>query len=207
MGLRLLLVRHGQTAYNAEARFMGQLDVPLDETGRAQGQAVANRLAEERPAVIYSSNLRRARETAVAIQAAIPSHPEVRIDDRLSEMHFGDWQGKKYAEIQAQDPETLAKWESDRLHGGPRNGETLAVYAVRIRAAYEDICRGYPDQTVVVAGHGGSIQVLLVLALGLPLESYAKLYVANASLSELRAYETGATLYLLNETAYLSKAT
>src|SRR5512145_967201 len=113
MTTRLLLVRHGQTAYNAEVRFMGQLDIPLDEIGRAQAQFVARRLSTEKPFAIYTSGLSRAYDTAHEIQAAIPYRPELRIDGRLTEGHFGEWQGKTYASLKKQDAERLARWEKD----------------------------------------------------------------------------------------------
>ena len=185
---------------------MGQLDVPLDATGRAQAQAVAKRLAEERPAAIYTSGLMRAVDTARAIQTAIPSHPDLRVDARLIEGHFGDWQGETYADLKARDAARLARWETGVLQVPPPNGESLPDLAERVQAAYRDIWQAHPDQTVIVVAHGGTLQVLLVLALGLPLEDYRKLWVSNASLSELRVHETGVTLYLLNETAYLSNA-
>ena len=204
MTTRLLLVRHGRTAYNAKLRFMGQLDIPMDETGRAQVHAVARRLASESPAAIYSSELVRARETAIAIQAEIASAPPLRVEPRLTEGHFGDWQGQTYPDIRVQDADHLARWEADRLNVAPPNGETLPDIARRVEAAYRDICSAHPDETVIIAAHGGSLQVLIVLALGLPLEAYWKVDVSNASLSELRVYDGAAVLHLLNDTSHLA---
>jgi len=204
MTTRLLLVRHGRTAYNAEVRFMGRLDIPMDEQGRAQVQAVAKRLADERPAAIYTSDLGRARETALAIQAATASSPPIRVDARLTEGHFGAWQGQRYADLQAQDAERLAQWEADRLRVPPPNGEALSDLAGRVSAAYDDICAAHPDQTVIITAHGGSLQVLIVIALGLPLGAYWQVDMSNASLSELRIYDEGAVLHLLNDTSQLA---
>jgi alpha-ribazole phosphatase len=204
MSTRLLLVRHGQTSYNHEIRFMGQRDIPLNESGREQVQAVAKRLANERPAAIYSSHLGRARETALAIQAAIPSHPEVQIDPRLTEGHFGDWEGHTYEELRQRDAERLASWEADRLNVPPPNGESLHTLAKRVQAAYDEICAAHPDDTVIITAHGGSLQVLITLALELPLEAYSKLWVSNASLSELNTHRSQVILQLLNDTSHLS---
>lgn len=204
MNTRLLIVRHGQTAWNADGRFMGQRDVPLDETGRAQAMAVARRLADERPATIYSSDLVRARDTARAIQESIASRPELKLEPRLREMSFGDWQGKTYAEIRETDPVGLARWESEQFSMAPPKGETLMTFAGRIRAAYQEICAAHPEQTVIVVAHGGSLQVLIALALGLAPEAFQRLRLSNASLSDLRIYDTGAILYLLNDTSHLS---
>jgi alpha-ribazole phosphatase len=206
MNTRLLLARHGQTAWNAEGRFMGQLDVPLDETGRAQVQALARRLSLERPQMIYASDLQRAQDTALAIQSALGTDTEIRLEPRLREMHFGDWQGQTYAEIKQRDPEALAAWESGRTDFAPPKGETLTQFAVRVRAAYTDICLAQPEQTVIVAAHGGSLQLLIVQSLGMPPATFWQLRLSNASLSELRAYESGTVLYLLNDTSHLSAA-
>jgi probable phosphoglycerate mutase len=204
MTTRLLLVRHGQTAFNAEVRFMGQLDIPLDEIGRAQALAVAKRLRNERPGAIYCSDLSRARDTALAIQSAIPSHPEMRIDARLNEGHFGDWQGKAYADLRVQDAARLAGWEADRVKVAPPNGESLPSLAERVQAAYRDICSANPEKNLLIVSHGGTLQVMIILALGLTLATYWKIWLSNASLSELRIDEWGPILHLLNDTSHLS---
>jgi probable phosphoglycerate mutase len=204
MSTRLLLVRHGQTAWNADGRFMGQLDFPSDEMGRAQVLAVAKRLVTEQPAAIYSSDLVRARETALAIQSAIGSHPPITFDARLREMHFGDWQGQTYGEMMERDAAGLAKWQADPLHVAPPNGETLLTLAGRVEAAYKEICAAHPEQTIIVTGHGGSLQILIVAALGLPPGISRNLQLSNASLSELRGGDVGAMLFLLNDTSHLS---
>ena len=203
MTTRLLLVRHGQTAYNAEVRFMGQLDIPLDAIGRVQAQAVARRLSAERPAAIYCSGLSRAFDTAMAIHDANPSHPEVRIDGRLTEGGFGEWQGKTYDSLKANDAERLAKWEADRRQFAPPGGESLVEISERVRRVYDEICLDNSGKTVIIVAHGGSLQVLLTLALQIPLEHYWQLWVSNASVSELRIDEWGAILHLLNGVSHL----
>ena len=204
MTTRLILVRHGQTAYNAEVRFMGQLDVPLDEIGRVQAQAVARRLSHERPAAMYCSGLSRAFDTATAIQAAMHVHPELRIDGRLTEGSFGEWQGKTYDSLKLNDTERLAKWEADRLGVRPPEGESLQEIAERVRAVYEDILEDNEGKTVIIVAHGGSLQVLVTLALGVPLDNYWKFAVSNTSVSELRVDEWGVVLHLLNDISHLT---
>ena len=203
MTTRLILVRHGQTAYNAEVRFMGQLDIPLDEIGRVQAQAVAKRLSAERPTAMYCSGLSRAFDTASAIQAALPAHPELRIDGRLTEGDFGEWQGKTYDSLKQRDTERLARWEEDRLNVAPPEGESLQQIGERVRAVYGDILADNQGRTVIVVAHGGSLQVLIALSLNLPLEHYWQLWVSNASVSELRVDEWGAVLHLLNDVSHL----
>ena len=203
MTTRLLLVRHGQTAYNAEIRFMGQLDIPLDDTGRVQVQAVARRLRLEKPASLYSSGLSRAVETANAIRSALASPPELQIEPRLTEGHFGEWQGRTYESLKIEEPETIARWKADRLGFSPPGSEALSDLANRVQAAYERILDENRDQTAIVVAHGGSLQVMLALALGLPLEHYWQLWMSNASVSELRIDERGTILQLLNDISHL----
>jgi broad specificity phosphatase PhoE len=183
---------------------MGQLDVPLDEIGRVQAQAVAQRLSVERPVAMYSSGLTRAFDTASAIQAAIPTHPEVRIDGRLTEGDFGEWQGKTYDSLRANDTERLRRWEADRLNVAPPAGETLQEITERVQAAYTDILADNEGKTVIIVAHGGSLQVLVAVALGLPVEHYWKFGVSNTSVSELRIDEWGVVLHLLNDISHLT---
>jgi broad specificity phosphatase PhoE len=86
----------------------------------------------------------------------------------------------------------------------PPNGEALADLGSRVQEAYEEICADHRDKTVILAAHGGSLQVLIVLALGLPLERYWQFHVSNASLSELQIYNGEAMLHLLNDTSHLA---
>ncbi len=231
MKTRLLLVRHGRTDWNIAGRFQGQHDTPLNELGRRQAEAVAGRLAAERPAAIYTSNLSRAFETANAIAAAIcasieaanapallkaepfappnpaapaaSSPPPVVVDPRLREMNFGEWEGLTYAEIQQRYPVALKKWEMDIAQYTPPGGEALADVAQRVCAAYADICAAHPEGTVIVAAHGGALQLMVAQALGLPAEKFWQVYLSNASVSDLRVYPEGAILNLLNDAHHL----
>ncbi|MCJ7433568.1 MAG: alpha-ribazole phosphatase [Anaerolineales bacterium] len=203
MTVRFLLARHGQTEWNAQKRFMGQLDIPLDETGRAQVAALGTRLKDEHMDMIYASDLSRAWDTALAIQARLASHASIKPESRLREMNFGDWQGLTYAEIQERDPQNLAHWEEDRLHHAPPNGETLLAFSERVVSAYREWCAAHAEQKILLVGHGGSLQLLLAHALGLSPDKFWQLHLSNASLTDLRVYESGAILNLLNDTCHL----
>ncbi len=217
MTTRLLIVRHGRTAWNSDGRFQGQLDIPLDEVGQTQAAAVAHRLAQalqrplERPLAIYASDLSRAWQTARVIQNAIAKAiqpepiPPLVLEPRLREMHFGEWQGLTYAEIQACQPEALAAWEADWLNNAPPGGETLAQLVERVQAVYHEILAAHPDGTVLLVGHGGALQALLCMALGLPPERFWQLQLDNTGLADLRIYPEGAILNLFNDTCHLER--
>jgi broad specificity phosphatase PhoE len=150
---------------------------------------------------LYTSDLQRAWETAEAIAEphALPVHAE----PRLREMAFGHWEGLTYAEIQQREAQSLAAWERDQLHSAPPGGETLLQMTERVRAAYVDMLVAGQDTTVGLVAHGGPLQLLLCLALGLPPQAYWQFAVSPASLSELWVYEQGAILTRLNDSHHL----
>lgn len=156
---RVVLWRHGQTMWNAERRYQGQTDIPLDETGLAQAQRAARQLASLGPQAIVASDLGRATETAQALAEAtgIP----VRLDRRLRERYGGVWEGLVNDEIRLRYPEEWARWD-------PPGGENDAQLADRIAAAVGDAVRLVPDgATVVVTSHGSAIRAGLGRLLGL----------------------------------------
>jgi len=199
--MRLLLVRHAATAWTAQERFQGQTDVPLSRHGHRQVAALAQRLRAETIHALYASDLQRAWETAQAI--ATPHVLGVQPEPRLREMAFGRWEGLTYAEIQQRDAPGLAAWERDQLHIAPPGGETLLQMSERVRAVYTSVVSAGQDKTVGLVAHGGPLQVLLCLALGLPPQAYWQFAMAPASLSELCVYEQGAILISLNDTHHL----
>src|SRR5690625_726702 len=113
---RLILVRHGQTAYNREARLQGQIDIPLNVTGRRQAAVLAATVAENPPDMIISSPLSRAYDTARIVGEA--SGLDVHIDEAFLERGFGEWEGLKGEEIRRHWPHEHADWRAHRgVHG------------------------------------------------------------------------------------------
>lgn len=182
--------RHGRTAWNAERRFQGQSDIPLDETGVAQAERAALSLARLKPDRIISSDLSRARQTAEAL-AGIVGVPVVS-DADLRETFAGEWEGLTRSELEARFGTQLAHWGagSDVRPGG---GETRVEVAARVMAAVD---RGLqdvgPGQTLIVATHGGSARAGIGAMLGLPPEHWAALGVlANCAWSVLQENVSG----------------
>jgi alpha-ribazole phosphatase len=199
--MRLIVVRHGETDWNAAKRFQGQADIPLNLTGQRQAAAVARVLRRDTVQAIIASNLLRAQQTAQLIAASLQL--TVDPDSRWREMAFGDWEGLTYDILQHRHPKSLAAWQDDPLQVAPPNGETLTHVANRVRAAWHDLRATYADQTAVLVAHGGPLRILICLALGLPPEAYWQFAVDPASLSELSVYGRGATLMRLNDTAHI----
>ncbi|GAA1822745.1 histidine phosphatase family protein [Luedemannella flava] len=150
---RLLIWRHGQTAWNASDRVQGQTDVELDEVGVAQAERAAAWLVSYKPDLIVSSDLSRAARTAAAL-AALTGH-QVEYDERLRERHFGPWQGLTGAEIAEQYPEHYPHWRAvGEIAGLPV--ESTVDLGKRVTAALKDIAARVGDGTAVVATHGGA---------------------------------------------------
>jgi len=156
----VVLARHGETDDNIEPlRFQGFRDTPLNATGRAQAHALAARIADEGTIrSVWASDLSRARETAEAVGAAIGL--PVRLDPRLREGDRGRWEGRLFADVQADEPELYAAWRRpDRDFRFPE-GESLAEQQGRVKEALREIHAGSPLPALAVC-HGGSIRVML----------------------------------------------
>ena len=157
----VLLARHGETDDNRPPlRFQGWRDTPLNDTGRGQAREVATRLEHEQIASIWSSDLRRVRETAEIVGGHLGL--EVRLDCRLREGNRGRWEGHLFVDIEREEPDGYAAWrragESFRFPGG----ESLLEQQQRVSAALDDIRAAGPLPALVVC-HGGSIRVMLCL--------------------------------------------
>lgn len=199
--IHLLLVRHGRTDWNAQMRYQGQTDPPLNDTGRLQVEALSRRLAREEIDALYTSDLRRARETAEAI--ATPHGLPVRVEPRLREMYFGMWEGLTYPEIQERYPQDLAAWEADPMATSPTAGEGLTQVSARAASVLEEVAGKHQEQVVLFVGHSGILRVLLCLALGLSPALNWKFRMDTASFSELKLYPEGAVLVTLNNISHL----
>jgi alpha-ribazole phosphatase len=199
--LRLLLVRHGETDWNATGRYQGQTDIPLNAAGRWQAKAVADRLAAERLDAVYASDLLRAWETAVAIAA--PHGLEVRADMRLREMSYGDWQGLTYRQIEEQAPAALAAWNADRVHTTPPGGESLAALAGRAKDVVDEIRATHPEGTVALVSHGGTVRMILCVLVGHPPGLYWQFEMDNTGISEIELQDRGPVVIRWNEAQHL----
>jgi broad specificity phosphatase PhoE len=158
----LLLVRHGETDWNRDARWQGHSDTHLNDVGREQAVRVAGEL--DGVDVVYASDLARARETAdiVAARLGLP----VRLDERLRERSFGAWEGKTGPEIEAEFRDAHARWLAGEGPGAD-DAEPFGEFAARVQAFLAEVLAAHPDETVLVVAHGGSIRVIHAFASGL----------------------------------------
>jgi 2,3-bisphosphoglycerate-dependent phosphoglycerate mutase len=185
----ILLVRHGETDWNRERRIQGQSDPPLNDLGREQSRTLAGRLASEEIDAIYSSDLRRARETAEILADEL-GQPVV-LDPELRELDFGPWEGHTVDELHARFPEAFERW----LAGGVaewNGGETHDAMADRIRGAVRRLAATHAGESILLVAHGGPVRVLLMDAEGLPYPEARREFrrIANCDLSRI-AVENG----------------
>ncbi|ENO85285.1 histidine phosphatase family protein [Thauera linaloolentis] len=181
---RICLIRHGETAWNAERRLQGHLDIPLNETGLAQAEAVARRLQAfgQGFAALYCSDLQRARQTAAAITHR---HALEAIQDgRLRERHYGLFQGLTYGEAEQCHPELYRRFKArEPEFGFPEHGESLGAFSARVHAALHDIADHHAGQAVLVVTHGGVLDIVHRLASGEPLSTPRDFPIPNAALN------------------------
>ena len=167
----ILLARHGETDWNAERRWQGHADRPLNARGREQARALADRLDGTPLTVVYSSDLERARETAavVAERRVIPH--EVSRD--LREVDVGSWSGMTKSDAEIRDPEGFRRWQNGRP--GWTDGESYEEMSERVLGAIRQIAADHPDEPALVVAHAGPIRAVHAAALGLDVHAYRRL--------------------------------
>jgi broad specificity phosphatase PhoE len=158
----LILVRHGETDWNAQQRWQGHSDTALNDAGREQ----ARRLAAQLDGVdaLYSSDLARARETAEILAERIGV--DIRFDERLRERGFGAWEGLTAEEIESSFPDEQQRWRAG-IGAGAHDAEPFEAFAARVGSFIEEVGRRHVGEEVLVVAHGGTIRVVHALATGL----------------------------------------
>ena len=181
--MKLILIRHGQTEWNATGRWQGQADPPLNDVGHEQAQRTAQELRTQQIEVLISSDLKRAHETAESIATVLQL--EVQLEPRLREVNLGDWQGLYSTEIRARWPVEVEQWHNAPLSVRPPQGETIAELADRVLEAADDIARRYPQQRVGIVAHELPIAVITTHAAGIPLAELRQHIPPNAAWREV----------------------
>ncbi|MFZ9298450.1 MAG: histidine phosphatase family protein [Hylemonella sp.] len=202
----VLLIRHGETDWNRQLRFQGQLDVPLNAVGQDQARRLAERLAQENFSHLISSDLQRARQTAepVGRHPRLPQALEPELQRALREQHFGLAEGMRVAEIQRDYPQAWAQWvrfEPDFAFSG---GESTRQFHARVMGALHALAQGHPGQTIVLVTHGGVLDMIYRSALALPLSGPRQSLIPNAGVSRVRLAGQAIQILQWADTAHLA---
>jgi alpha-ribazole phosphatase len=183
---KIILVRHGRTAWHAEGRYAGTADVPLDEVGRAQVARVVERLSGVNFAAIYTSPLSRCHE--LAVEVAKEHGMEAISDARLGEIDFGRWDGETFQNIIEKD------------------GDILKLLSVQDRAMawFAEATAAHPDATIMASSHGGPTRAIISAVLGLPLAHLFRLTVDLASVTTINYKGMFSNLEEMNDRCHLT---
>lgn len=183
--MRILLARHGETPWNAEGRYQGQVDIPLSEVGESQARALGARLKAVRIDRAIASPLSRARRTA-ALALGEARAAMLTLDEGLAEIAHGEWEGLLASEIHARDPERMRAWREMPQTVQMPGGESLQEVFERAWPAFARACEGLDDgATVLVVAHDAVNRALLCRVLGMPLSNFWRFRQAPTTLNLL----------------------
>ena len=188
MKTQLLLIRHGETTWNAEHRIQGQLDIPLSPLGVLQSARLAECLANEPIDAVYSSGQSRAWLTAAPLAARLGL--EVIAEPRLRERSFGIFEGLTLDEVAERYPPEFKKWRERDPAWRPEGGESGQQLIDRVLSAVSDIGTKHPSQTVVLVSHGGVLDVLYRAARLLEWHAPREHQMLNAAINRLTTSAT-----------------
>lgn len=203
--MRLILVRHGQTQWNSVSRVQGRTDIPLNEKGRLQAEAIAKRLEGRAFDAVYASPLSRARETAEAITKRCGG--TVVLEEDLIEIQFGKWEGMTSAELDRAYPELFKDWgwierPEDCLRMEAESQHEIVTRSLRFMRQIET--RHGSNAQILVVGHTMPTKIIIAHFIGLPYNRIRSLRIENCAYNELETgHEERGFLHVLNDTSHL----
>ena len=198
---RLIVLRHGETAWNQDTRIQGHTDIPLNPTGLWQASKLGEALSDEPLAAVYASDLQRAWATAQAV--AQPHGLTVTAETGLRERHFGGLEGKTWLEIETHHPEEAVLWRTRQPEWVPQGGESLVTLRVRVLAALNQLAARHMGQQMALVAHGGVLDVLYRAATGLELQAPRSWQLKNAAINRLLWTPESLTLVGWGDVAHL----
>ncbi len=201
---RILAIRHGETAWNVDARIQGHLNIPLNDTGHWQAERLGQALAGEEIAAIYASDLSRAHETALYVGRAtgVPVVAELGLRER----GFGDFEGRTFAEIEVALPDQAERWRKRDPAFAPNGGESLLQVQERVLATVDRLAKQHPGELIVMVGHGGVMDVLYRAATRLDLQAARTWLLGNTAVNRLLWTPEGLSLVGWSDTQHLADA-
>jgi broad specificity phosphatase PhoE len=203
--MRLILIRHGETDHNADGMVQGRADIPLNDLGRRQAAALADSLRHTPVRAVYTSPLKRARETAAIVAAALDL--PVTVEPDLIEMDVGRLEGLSGAQMRERFPEFLAVWAGPEGPDIPMpGGESLRQVQTRAWAVVERLREHHGDETVVAASHNFVIATIVCRAVGVPLSAFRRMRHGVASRTVIDVRPDRTQVVHLNDLCHLERA-
>lgn len=201
--MRLICMRHGQTPWNLEHRIQGHTDIPLDERGHAQAQALAERLSALPLAAVYVSPLQRAYDTGAHI--AERNHCPLIREEALIERYFGTWEGRRMEDVAREEPEAWKTWvEAPELCPIPQSESMQNVMERTVRLS-ERLLEKHAGETLVLVTHANPLRMLLSHYTGLPVSCMYKVRTDNCSYTEFCMQRERMVLVTFNEISFLQE--
>jgi len=204
MATRILLIRHGETAWNRAKVFRGRHDIPLNENGRRQAGSVAEALKAVPIHAAYTSPLSRSVETAETVLAS--RGITLRPHEGLIDFDYGEWTGKSEVEVANGWPQEYAAWVERPRTARVPGGETLRAAFERAFGAIEEIARQHDGQTVALFAHRVVNKLLVLGTLGLGLERFPFILQGNCCINEFVRTANGYVIERINDTAHIRLA-
>ena len=198
---RIVAIRHGETAWNVDTRIQGHLDIPLNNTGLWQAEQLGQALAGENFAAIYTSDLQRAYATAQAV--ARTTGAPLQAVQGLRERSFGHFQGRTFAEIEAELPDDARRWRKRDPHYAPEGGESLVALRERIAHTVTALAAPHAGEQILLVAHGGVLDVLYRLATRQETQAPRTRQLTNAAINRLLWTPDGLTLIGWADTQHL----
>ncbi len=200
---KLILIRHGETQWNARKMFQGHSDVELAPEGVHQAHLLAAHFPVEHIDAVYSSDLRRARTTAEIIRDKFGV--EMYLTKKLREASYGQWEGRSFEELALAHPNEFKTFFLDPDKYTPEGGEKFSDVQARAMEALYEIIRAHHNQTVVGVTHGGVLRTIIAAVLSMPLKKMWALKQFNTAVNIFRVDEGGFSVELINSIAHLHK--
>lgn len=197
--IKLIFIRHPETKWNKQKRYLGKTDIFLSPKGQKQARLLFNYLKNKDISVIYSSKLKRALETATTI--AKPYNLEVKEDARLEEIDFGKWEGMTFNQIRKKYPNLARKYLSDPLNTKIPDGESLLKFRNRINKALEKIL-AREKGTIVIISHAGVNRIIICSLFKLPLSYFWQIKQDIGAINIIEIYKDMNIISLINHTLW-----
>jgi broad specificity phosphatase PhoE len=195
--MKLIIIRHGETEWNARHKVQGLSDQPLSKEGMWQADLLGGRFAKTDIDAIYTSTLKRATKTAEAVGKYHPGL-KVNVEKALNEMDWGAWEGLSFEQIRKKYPKQFASRLLDKYHFAPKGGESPSDLRKRLTPFLKKIVKKHKGQTVLIVGHGGINRVLMGIIMGWDEKKIVDVFTKNTAVNILHVKEGKSRMHLFN---------